>query len=269
MIYIKGYEFWFDKYLQSNLDIGLKEAIPNKWDWLSIILGNEGVGKSTLGSQKSIYLDNNFNIDSTVFTPDQFDYAVENLPPESSILWDEAITGANIKNHANSINIALISKLTQIRFKKLKIILCIPYLYLLERYFISRCLCGIYVYAKDFDDRGYGYFYNQPQMEYLYYLQKIKYPYNPNKSYSEAYKSFYFKFHKCFCLPEKEYELKKEKSRTEKAIESGLSIKQLLIETMKINPELAKNTKELCKIFKVTPQYVNSIKKSLHISYNN
>jgi len=265
MIEIQGYKFWLDNYFKSNLDIGLKEAIPNKWDWLCIILGNEGVGKSTLGTQQAIYLDNNFNIDNVVFTPDQFDTAVENAEPESAILWDEAITGANIKNHATSINIALISKLTQIRFKKLKIILCIPYLYLLERYFISRCLCGIYVYAKDFDDRGYANFYNQPQMEYLYYLQKIKYPMNPNKSYSEAKKGFFFKFHKCFCLPEDEYDKKKEAGRTAKAGDTGISIKQLVLETMRINPELAKDTQKLADIFKISRRYVQMLKKNSNI----
>jgi len=258
---INNYTFWLDGFLKSNLDIALKEAIPNDWDFLSVVLGGEGSGKSTLSSQMALYLDPKFNLENTVFSATEFDLAVERAEPETCILWDEAITGANIKNHADAINISLISKLTQIRFKRLKIILCIPYLFLLEKYFISRCICGIYVYAKGFADRGHAFFYNQPQMEVLYFLQKIKYPYNPTESYKKAIKSFYFNFDKAFCLPEIEYKRKKEKERTNS--DKNSLIKGVDVIKWIINKNPSVRNKDLIDILKVSDSLVNKTKKKL------
>jgi len=152
-------EFTMDGYLYSNLQKIVTKAIPNKWDNVGIMFGREGVGKSSLSTQVCKTLDPNFGVHNIVFTPKQFSDAIDNAKPGTAILWDEAITGANISNHANSTSIAIISKLTMIRKKQLHIILCFPYLYMLNKYFISRCLWSIHVYAKDFDDRGYALFY--------------------------------------------------------------------------------------------------------------
>jgi hypothetical protein len=258
---INNYTFWLDGFLQSNLDIALKEAIPNDWDFLAVILGGEGSGKSTLSSQMALYLDHTLNLEKTVFSAEEFDLAVERAEPETTILWDEAITGANSKNHADSVNISLISKLTQIRFKRLKIILCIPYLFLLEKYFISRCICGIYVYAKDFNDRGHAFFYNQPQMEALYYFQKVKYPYNPSESYKKAIKSFYFNFDKKFCLPELEYKRKKELARN--GVDKNSLIKGVDVIRWIINKNPTARNIDIVNILKVSDSLVAQTKKKL------
>lgn len=202
-----------DNYLTSNYDIVLKEAIPFDWDCVGLILGGEGSGKSTFATQTCLYLDPNFDLDMVAWTPQQFGKLVDTAPNGSSILWDEAITGANSKNHYDEVNKMLIEKMTQIRFKNLKIILCLPYLNMFEGYFISRCLFGIYIYAKDFNDRGHGFFYSQPKLEYLYFLQKVKYPYNKSVSYKKAGHNFYFNFNKTLCLPEEEYKKLKEEAR--------------------------------------------------------
>ena len=212
---IQNYKFWLDGYLKSNLDIFINEAIPNKWDGLFIMFGGEGSGKSTLTSQLSLYLDHKFNMNYCVFTPQQFESVIDNCKDESSIQWDEAITGANASLHASNIQVSIISKLTQIRKKRLKIFLCFPYLSMLRRYFLERCLFGVYIYAKDFNDRGYANFYSQPELLELHYLMKEKYKYNPTKAIAKVKKSFYFKFCKTLCLNESEYDKKKESSRVE------------------------------------------------------
>jgi len=204
---------WFDGYLKSNLNIIKEEAIPNKWDCVMILFGREGCGKTTLGTQICKYLDERFNLVHTVFTPEQFTEAVEKAEPESAILWDEAITGANISTHASKISVQIVSQLTQIRKKKLMLFLCFPYLNLLNKYFILRCIGGIYIYAKTFTERGHAYFYDHKKLAYLYGFMKEKYRYYPNGAIGFCPKNFYFKFSSCFCLPEKEYDFKKEESR--------------------------------------------------------
>ena len=195
------------------MDIILNEAIPNDWDGLLILFGREGSGKTTLATQLCKYLDPKFDIDRCVFTPAQFTEAIDSLPDESAILWDEAITGANISTHASEISIAIVSKLTQIRKKRLKIFLCFPYLHMLNKYFVSRCICSIYVYAKDFTDRGYGFFYSQPQTEFLYNYMKEHFRYMPMDAIKKSKHAFYFKYSKHFYLPKNIYDTKKETAR--------------------------------------------------------
>lgn len=229
---INSYNFWLHQFYKDNMDIILNKAIPNNWDCVVIILGIEGAGKTTFASQSALYMDPNFNLRSTVFTPQDFGDTIDEAPEESSILWDEAITGANIKNYADEVNRSIISKMTQIRKKRLKFFMCFPYLYLLEKYFVSRAMYGVYVYAKDFDDRGYAYFYNQPQLEQMYTLMKSTYRNNPQQAIRYCNHAFKFHFDNKLCLPEKEYEDKKEQARINSEV-SPVSPKSLIKELLR------------------------------------
>ena len=261
-IRIKKFKFTMDDWLLSNLEIAKYEAIPNDWDFLIPVIGGEGSGKSTHSSQIALFLDNNFDLNSTVFTAEQFIDAVDNAKNGQAILWDEAITGANIKMHYDEVNQAIVSKMTQIRDKNLYILMLIPYLNLLDKYFVSRCLGGIYVYAKDFNDRGHAYFYNQPQLEYLYFLQKVKYIFNPGKAYSEAPKSFYYAFDNVMCLPIKEYKQKKHEARSNQ--NSASVTKSKIIEEIFRTNSKAK-VSVIMELLKVSDVMCYKVKKKLKI----
>lgn len=207
-------KYWLDGYLKAQYDIVLTEAIPNEWDGLFIFFGKEGAGKTTLAAQSAHYMDKDFSLKNTVFLPQQFEQACNEAKPESSILWDEAVTGGLASAWASKVSQTVIKMLTQIRKKRLKIIICFPYLHMLNKYFISRCICSVYVYSKGFTNRGHAYFYNQEQTEDLYSLMKFKYPYTPRKAFNYADMAFYFKFCKNFILPKDEYEDKKDAART-------------------------------------------------------
>jgi len=262
MMEVEGYEFWLDGYIKDNLDIVQNEAIPNKWDAVFIVFGREGSGKTTFATQAALYLDNNFNLNSVAFTPEQFEKAIDEAPDESSIVWDEAITGANVALFANRISVSIISKLTQIRKKKLKIFLCFPYLHMLNKYFIGRCMGSFYIYAKDFDDRGYGYFYNATETELLYGVMKENFKHTPLKAINHVWKSFYFRYAPTFCLPEKEYDKKKESARVQSTIENKniwkvrlKSVLQVLrdefnISTAKIAKKIGTKKENLYALFK-------------------
>jgi len=209
---IGEHKYSMDGYLKSNLDIFLNEAIPNNWDGLFIIFGREGSGKTTIAAQSALYCDHSFDIDKCVFSAEQFKNKVDDVKPESAILWDEAITGANASDHARQIQSDIISKLTMIRKRKLKLFLCFPYLDMLRRYFVNRCLASLYVYARSFTDRGHFYFYNDNQTEKLYGLMKNKYRSIPKDALKTAKRSFYGTFTKYFPLDEKEYEKRKDEA---------------------------------------------------------
>lgn len=231
---INGYKFWLHQWYKDNMDLVLNEAIPNNWDSVVVVLGIEGAGKTTLASQSALYMDPSFNLDQTVFTPGAFTDAVDDSQEESSILWDEAITGANIRNFADEMNRSIVSKMTQIRDKRLKFFLCFPYLHLLEKYFVSRAIYGVYVYAEDFSDRGHALFYSQPKLEKLYHLMKGPYSNNPMQAYKQVRPNFKFKFDSTLCLAAKEYRIKKNKAR-EESEKTNIPNKRLILELLRRN----------------------------------
>lgn len=214
MIEIKKYKFYMDKNVKKNLDIIKNKAIPKKWDAVFIVNGMEGAGKTTFAAQCALYLDPTFNLDRCVFTSRDFLKAIDEAPPESSILWDEAIRGAKVNQHASTISQSIVNKLTMIRKKRLKIFACFPYLYMLNKYFVSRCISSFYIYALDFDKRGYLKMYSKNQTELIYDMMKIKYKYNHRSAYYKV-RGMMASFGKTFCLPELEYEDKKDKATLE------------------------------------------------------
>lgn len=223
-------------YYARNLDIVKEEAQPYKWDCLAIYHGFEGSGKSTLMFQTAKYFDDDFDLDRVVFTPEEFNRAIDDAPVGSCVVWDEAITGANANEHAKKINQAVISKLTQIRKKKMIFLLGFPYLYMLGKYFVSRALFSCYVYAKDFSDRGYFNFYDFQQTNTLYWYMKQVYPYFPMNAVKVIHKNFAGTFSSKLPFDEEEYDKKKEnarknnkkeKSDKEKRIEQVLRAKEL------------------------------------------
>lgn len=258
MITIKDYSFWIDGFLKSNFDIVINDAIPNEWDAVFIIFGKEGGGKSTFASQSCLYLDHNFKLDHVVYKPEDFEKAVDDARNGSSIMWDEAITGANAQQHATNIQIKIIMKLTQIRKKKLKIFVLFPYLYMMTKYFISRCMGSMYIYAKDFNDRGYGLFYNQPQTEYLYQLMKLKYKFSYLKAIKESNHSFPFRFPKTLCLSKKDYEKKKDLAQKSMGAVGDLWKDRCGEMARWMNKKYDVTHKQIAKIWGVTQQTVSA-----------
>jgi len=256
-----GREVSLSSYYKNELDIVLTKAIPNKWDCLSLFIGREGSGKSTLAMQTATYLDHTFCLKRCVFTPEQFVEACTNAEPEQAIVWDEAITGANVQKHASETSQTIISMLTQIRKKKLKIMLCFPYLYMLNKYFVSRCLFGCYVYAKGFDKRGFGNFYHQGQMEKTYNLMKEKYRYSPNYAFRAAGKSFALQFGNKFCLDEDEYDVKKTESimSLAKKQKENLWKNKTLILAEYMNKELGVTHKKMSELLKCSRQAISGM----------
>jgi len=263
-VQVSGYEYQLHQWYKENMDIILNEAIPNDWDCVVIIFGIEGSGKSTRATQSALYMDPSFNLDKTLFTPQSFTDAVDHHKKESALLWDEAITGANIRNYADELNRSIVSKMTQIRDKNLKFFLCFPYLNLLEKYFISRAMYGVYIYAEDFNKRGRAYFYSQPQLEYLYHMMKGPYNNNPQTAIRHANCAFKFQFDKTFCLPEREYKEKKNNARSESE-EGHLPNKKLILELLRRGVE----KKRITEIVKnedgkpVSLRYVQQLAKAI------
>lgn len=173
-------EIYLDGYLKQNLD-HLHEYTERDWDNVCLVVGYEGCGKSTFTMQPCLYLDTTFSINNVVFTPEQFEDAVDNAPPQSAIQWDEsdAITG----HHASKKIQLLKSKMKRIRKKNLHIFMITPTFFDMNKYFVMhRPRLLIHVYADGYE-RGYFRFFNKDQLRELYLNGKKEwnmYAANPN-----------------------------------------------------------------------------------------
>jgi len=194
----KGY--YMDGKLQSNLDYEFKRLQKN-WDCIMVIDGEEGSAKTTIASSIAYYLSSlmktKFDIDDVIFTIPQFEKWLETQPPGSVCLWDEFVLAGLSSDALTRIQNLLIKKMTMIRKKRHLIILVIPYLFMLRKYFaIARTRCLIHVYSPDNLTRGSFTYYSKPNKRMLY-MKGIKYwEYNVWRpdfigSFTDTYGLFY------------------------------------------------------------------------------
>ena len=94
--------FYLDGFLQENLS-EVKEVVTKKdWDYVSMVVGNPGVGKSTFAQSLAKYCCHWFNEKFIAFTADEFVRITNSCPKNSSIIFN------GIFSHCSSrINIKL------------------------------------------------------------------------------------------------------------------------------------------------------------------
>ena len=111
-----------------------------------------------------------FGLANIIFTPKQFEDAINDAVPYTNIVWDEFVmSGLSIEMLTSRIQIALIKKMTMIRSKRLIIHLVIPYIFMLTKYFsIARTRCLIHIYSPDNLTRGTFMYYSKPNKRMLY-----------------------------------------------------------------------------------------------------
>lgn len=157
----------FDKNLAGNLN-EIEKMIKLNFDGVILIDGMEGSGKSELGKQICLYSDQTFNAEDVFYTTEQFEDWLETAPKGKAGLWDEFVLAGLSADALSEMQKILIKKFTMIRKKNLIIVLVIPYIFLLRKYFaVARTRCLIHVYTKG-STRGYFDFYNYEQKIWIY-----------------------------------------------------------------------------------------------------
>lgn len=172
--------FYLDGWLKQNID-RCKSVIKQNWDFVFIIDGKEGSGKSVLAQQLAFYLDPSLNLDRVVFSANQFKDAVENSQKYQAIVFDESYDSFTSREGASETSKQLISMMTQIRKKNLFIFVVLPSFFDLNRYIaVYRSILLLHVFHVNFQ-RGYFYFYNAKKKTNLYLLARRTYNYSMEK----------------------------------------------------------------------------------------
>jgi len=172
-----------NKHLLSNID-EIIDMIRLKFDGVVLIDGMEGSGKSELGKQVCLISNNTFSDKDVFYTVDQFEEWVENSNPGSAGLWDEFVLAGLSTDALTKMQNVLIKKFTMMRKKGLIVVLVIPYIFMLRKYFaVARTRCLIHVYCKG-KKRGYFKFYNYKEKQFIYNYGYKTWLYSPKMNAS-------------------------------------------------------------------------------------
>lgn len=185
--------FFMDQMLHTQLTKNVQPQVQKKdFDYLFIVDGEEGTGKSVLAMQLGKILDPSLNINNIAFTPDAFSDKIVNSKKFQCIIFDEAFTGLSSRAAFSEINRLLIELMMEMRQRNLFVIIVMPTFFMLERYVVlHRARCLFHVYLNKKGKRGSWVFYNKKKMKYIYMNYKKSYSYSKYYNLHGTYPDFY------------------------------------------------------------------------------
>lgn len=184
----------------------IKKNIDKKdKDFVLLIDGYEGSGKSTFAQHLGRYLDNSLSLSKICMTGDEFKQAIINAKKGECVIYDEAVTGLSSGDSITRIGRLLKSMMMQMRQKNLFVIIIMPTFFELNKYAVlSRAKGLFHIYEKD-GKRGFFVGYNRKDMKIMYLKGK--------KSQSYCVRSFFIgRFVGKYVVNEEEYRKKKEEA---------------------------------------------------------
>lgn len=197
---------WIAPIFAKELDKVRDRVLNKDRDFIAVIDGEEGAGKSVLAQQIAAYLDPNFNLDKIVFTSDDFLRTIKDPKTKKGacIVLDEAFNAANNRASLTEVNRSMIGVATEMRQKNLFILMVLPSFFDLDKYFaLWRCKALIHVYFTPDEDRNYIIFPKE-QKKFLYLSGKKTYSYNKPRSPFPP-----FTFPNFYTVDETDYRFKK------------------------------------------------------------
>jgi len=201
---VNGRQISFDgRLLRLMMDIRERNHKKDK-HYILVVDGDLGVGKSTFAQQFAAVIDDTFcdtasqKIHNAV---EAYVQAIIKCDQFNSQILDEGLNGANARRAMSSLNILLQSVLTEIRQKNLLLVICVPFIFDLDRSIAIGLSDGlVHCYEKGDDNRRYFKFYGKKSKKALYL--------NPNNKKYYMYKgrcTFYGRFSNGYVMDEAEY----------------------------------------------------------------
>lgn len=192
--------YWMDGILHNNLR-SAQDLIKEDWDFLYVIDGEVGCGKSVLAQQIAYFVsEGKLTLDQICFTPDQFRSAILNADKYEAIVFDEAFRGLAGRASLSKVNKQIVELLNEIRQKNLFIFIVLPSMWDLDKYITQhRCSGVFHVYYLPYKkadgkwsrERGHVKFFNKSKIGYTIGNSSIKYVYPKSSSFKITFKNFY------------------------------------------------------------------------------
>ena len=195
--------------------IAIQRRLKRQWDFVGIIDGGEGAGKTTFAFQLCKAVDPTFNIDRVCFNEEQFNEQVLKCSPGQAICLDEAMNVFFKRTTMSATNILMVRVLAECRKRNLFLLFVMPSFFEMDRYpALHRASCLIHVYTvmneRGDADRGYFRYYDKDKKKKLYLEGRKAMIYNVVKP------NFFGRFTKSFPIPDKEYQAKKDEALLQK-----------------------------------------------------
>ena len=139
--------YWMDGLLKANLDIA-RTVIKDDWDFLWVVDGDVGSGKSVFAQQVAYYLsDGRLKLDNICFTADEFRKSILAADKHDCIIFDEAFRGLAGRGSLSKVNKSIVELLNEIRQKNLYVLIVLPSMWDLDKYVtMHRCQGVFHVY---------------------------------------------------------------------------------------------------------------------------
>ena len=205
---------YMDNELYNRIQTTVRPKIHKKDnDWVWIVDGGEGTGKSVFTMQLAKVLDPTFCLERVCMTPDDFTKAVIKAKKGEAVVFDEGFTGLSSRASLSEINRLIVSLMMEMRQKNLFVVIVMPTIFLLDRYVALFRAKGLFhIYTKS-GTRGRWVYFNNKNKKLLYILGKKLF------SYAKPRSKFRGRFRDQYTINEQEYRNKKaealiKKSRT-------------------------------------------------------
>jgi len=205
----KYLSYHMPKKLMAFLDEKIKKRITkHDKDYVMLVDGYEGAGKSTFAMQIGTYIDPTLCLERLCMTADEFKKAIMSAGKGECVIYDEAVTGLSAGESITRIGRLLKSLMMQMRQKNLFVIVILPSLFEFNKYAVlSRAMSFFHVYESS-GRMGYWVGYNRKDMRMLYLKGK--------KTHSYLVRSrFNGRFYGKYTVNDEEYRTKKEEALLE------------------------------------------------------
>lgn len=191
--------FDIDGILKRNMD-KVKDVIREDWDYIFVVDGEVGSGKSVFAQMLAYYLsEGKINVDSIAFTPEGFKDAVLKAEKYGAVIFDEAFRGLSARAAMTQTNRVIVSMLQEIRQKNLFVFVVIPSIWDVDSYVSRHRMKGLFhVYVDEKRKRGHFRFFTNETMRVWLGKSDHRYKY-------PRYAAFWGKFTQGYRIGEKKF----------------------------------------------------------------
>lgn len=199
-------EFYLDENLQRNIDevkkvVGTGTTKGKDWDYVSIIAGTPGTGKSNFAMNLARYCCEWFDLSYVAFTAKQFIDLTTNCKKNSSVVLDESFASMNIRAGVSKDFVRVVNHLQLVRQRNLYIFLCLPNFFDLQKSIAIYRTHHLFVcYSPNFGDRGSFAAFSRDAKKLLYIKGRQFMNYHAEKP------NFRGRFVKAKCVDHEAYE---------------------------------------------------------------